>query len=58
MLLISSKKTLTLSLLNFCCAINISLLFFMSSSGLPTSISLFSKRFISFPIWDASKKFL
>ena len=35
-LLIFSVKTLCLSLLNFCCVFNISLLFFMNSLGLST----------------------
>ena len=51
-LLISSVKTLCLSLLNLCCAFNINLLFFMNSLisflRLSMSISSFSTWFILF----------
>ena len=53
-LLISSLKTLCLSLLNLCCVFNISLLFytnsFLSSLRLSTSILFISKWLILFSI--------
>ena len=60
-LLISSVKTLCLSLLNPCWVFNISLLFytnsFSSSLRLSAWILFFSKSFTLFPIWGASKQF-
>ena len=49
-LLISSVKTLCLSLLNLFCVFNINLLLFMNSLGLSTAILVFCKWFISFSI--------
>ena len=56
-LLISLLKTLCLLLLNLCCVFNISLIFFMNSIGISTSILFFSEWLILFSIWSASKQF-
>ena len=47
-LLISSVKTLCLSLLKLCCIFNIDLLFFINYLILPVSILFFSRYFILF----------
>ena len=57
-LLISSVKTLCVFLLNICSVFNITLLLFMNSLRLSTSILFFSKSFVLFSIWAASKQFL
>ena len=57
-LLISSVRTLYLSVLNLCYVINITLLFFTNSLRLSISVLFFSKWFILFLVWAASKQFL
>ena len=52
-LLISSVRTLCLSLLKLCCIFNIDLLFFINYLILPISILFFSRYFILFSSWVA-----